>query len=252
MREFLVFHLHGPMASWGDTAVGEYRPTHDHPTRSAVLGLVGAALGIRREEEERLTALADGYSVAIRLDRPGTLLRDYHTTQVPRSGTGRRRREFTTRREELGAPDKDISTILSSRDYHCDAVYTACLWSRTDQPSYRLEELRDALNAPTFVLYLGRKSCPPALPLGAKVVAGENLGAVFATEPFPGGGLLPHLVPRERTVRVYWEGDEDVGIRPDHSGPRHDDPLSRKRWQFRDRIEHYGVVERSGEDTACT
>ena len=30
----------------------------------------------------------------------------------------------------------------------------------------------------------------------------------------------------------------------DLPGLRHDEPLSRKRWQFGDRIEHYGVIER--------
>ncbi|MDG6249204.1 type I-E CRISPR-associated protein Cas5/CasD [Methanocalculus sp.] len=252
MPEFLVFHLYGVMASWGDTAVGEYRPTHDHPTRSAVLGMVAAALGIRREEEKRLNELNNGYHVAVRLDRPGKLLRDYHTTQVPRSGSGKRKKDFATRKEELNAPEKDISTILSSRDYHCDAVYTICLWLKNNNPPHRLEELRDALNTPEFVLYLGRKSCPPALPLGARVVTGDNLGAIFMAEPFPGEGFLSRMAFREKIVRVYWEGDEDVGIQPDHSGLRHDDPLSRRRWQFRNRIEHYGLVQLIREEKPCT
>lgn len=252
MPEFLVFHLYGVMASWGDTAVGEYRPTHDHPTRSAVLGMVAAALGIRREEEERLDELNSAYHLAVRLDHPGKLIRDYHTTQVPRSGSGKKKKQYATRKEELNTPEKEISTILSSRDYHCDAIYTICLWCINDKSPYPLEELRDALNTPKFVLFLGRKSCPPALPLAARVVTGENLGAIFAAEPFPGEGLLPRLAFHEKMVRVFWEGDEDVGIQPDHSGPRHDDPLSRRRWQFGDRIEHYGLVKLIGEENLCS
>ena len=53
MREFLIFRLYGMMASWGDIAVGELRPTFDHPSRSAIVGLLAAALGIRRDEEEQ-------------------------------------------------------------------------------------------------------------------------------------------------------------------------------------------------------
>ena len=243
MHEFLVFSLYGAMASWGDMAVGDFRPTHDHPTRSAVFGLVAAALGIRRDEEEKLAALSDGYNIGIRLDAPGTLLRDYHTAHVPRSGANRATREYPTRRNELEAP-VHISTILSAREYYCDAVSTIFLWGRTEGVPYTLEHLRDALNAPAFVLYLGRKACPLALPLDARVVRGENLAEVFASVPFPGQAFLKPLARPNRMVRVYWEGDADTGIQAIHSGLRHDEPLSRKRWQFGDRVEHYGVIER--------
>jgi len=243
MHEFLVFSLYGAMASWGDVAVGDFRPTHDHPTRSAVLGLIAAALGIRRDEEERLATLSDGYNIGIRLDVPGTLLRDYHTAQVPRSGAKRAMREHPTRRSELEAP-VHISTILSTREYYCDAVSTIGLWNRTEDAPYTLEYLRDALNNPAFVFYLGRKACPLAIPLDARIVRGENLAEVFASVPFPGGEFLKQILPSNREVRIYWEGDEDTGIQAIHSGTRHDKPLSRKRWQFGDRVEHYGVIER--------
>nr|WP_284509571.1 CRISPR-associated protein Cas5 [Salinivibrio costicola] len=48
MRDYLVFRLYGPLASWGEPAVGGDRPTSAYPSRSAVLGLLGAALGIKR------------------------------------------------------------------------------------------------------------------------------------------------------------------------------------------------------------
>ncbi|WP_295540003.1 CRISPR-associated protein Cas5, partial [Thiolapillus sp.] len=51
MDDYLVFQLYAPLASWGGQAVGQERPSDDHPGRSALLGLLAAALGIRREEE---------------------------------------------------------------------------------------------------------------------------------------------------------------------------------------------------------
>ena len=98
MREFLVFRLYGPLAAWGDIAVGEQRPTTPHPSKSAILGLVAAALGIRRDEEERQQALAEGYGYAVRVDASGVLLRDYHTTQIPDSTS--RLKHLLTRRDE--------------------------------------------------------------------------------------------------------------------------------------------------------
>src|SRR5215470_15857056 len=112
IRDYLVFRLYGPMGSWGDIAVGEVRPSTVHPSKSAILGLIAAALGIKRpnttrDDTERSAlevahgALAQGYGFAVCVDAPGVPLVDYHTAQVPSSGTGRNRRQFATRHDEL-------------------------------------------------------------------------------------------------------------------------------------------------------
>jgi len=248
MPEFLIFRLYGMMASWGDIAVGEFRPTYDHPSRSAIFGLLAAALGIRRDEEERLSTLSNAYRMAIRVDAPGVLLRDYHTSQVPPAGKGRKKHSFSTRREELAMPREELSTVLSTRDYRCDAVSTVCIWKGSGSAPYLLEELATALNSPVFALYLGRKSCPLALPVHAQVVAGENLAAALSAARFPDGDLLRGLL-HEGELQVFWEGDQDAGIPAIHTTLRYDNPLSRERWQFGSRPEHYGVI-RSG--SPCT
>ena len=69
MGDYLLFRLYGPMASWGDIAVGEVRPSQTHPGRSAALGLVAAALGVERDREEALGAIERGYGFAVRIDR---------------------------------------------------------------------------------------------------------------------------------------------------------------------------------------
>ena len=50
MRDYLVFQLYGQLASWGDIAVGETRPSALTPTKSAILGLVAAALRLKRPD----------------------------------------------------------------------------------------------------------------------------------------------------------------------------------------------------------
>ena len=60
--DFLVFQLQAPLAAWGDIAVGECRPTMAYPGQSALLGLLAAALGVRREDAEaQVVAPADGW-----------------------------------------------------------------------------------------------------------------------------------------------------------------------------------------------
>ncbi|MCV6614557.1 MAG: CRISPR-associated protein Cas5, partial [Cellvibrionaceae bacterium] len=52
--DYLVFRLYGAMASWGQPAVGETRHSGTYPSKSAVTGLLGAALGIKRSQEQAL------------------------------------------------------------------------------------------------------------------------------------------------------------------------------------------------------
>ena len=240
MTKYLVFRLYGPMASWGDVAVGTYRPTFDHPSKSAVMGLLAAAIGIRRDEEVELRKLAESYNFAVRVDASGSMLRDYHTSQVPSSGSGRNKKHFATRKDELAAPQKDMNTILSTRDYYCDAVYSVCLWSKSDEVPYSLENMAQKLKEPEFVLYLGRKSCPLAMPIDAEVVSSLNIQEAFG---MIGSNDILDVLKTDDAMRLYWEGNHDAGVSAMHTITRRDDPLSRKRWQFADRQEHFAIVQ---------
>jgi len=83
MKNYLLFRLYGPLVSWGDIAVGVNRPSYDHPSKSAIMGLIAAALGIRRDEEEKHRELSELYNFAVAVYSSGTFLRDYHTVQIP-------------------------------------------------------------------------------------------------------------------------------------------------------------------------
>jgi CRISPR system Cascade subunit CasD len=254
-QDYLVFRLYGTMCSWGDIAVGEVRPSTAHPSKSAILGLIAAALGIKRPDtvgnanertalEEAHNALAQGYGFAVRVDAPGMPLVDYHTAQVPSSGTGRNRRQFATRRDELLAvPRADLNTILSRRDYRVDALYTIVLWARPGA-LHSLTELAAGLHEPVFVLYLGRKSCPPALPLAAQVVTADNILAAMenAALPLP-DDFSRHLVPPNTHPALYWDEDGDIGsLQVEHTFTRRDAVYSRRRWQFQSRSEHHAAL----------
>ncbi|GFE57226.1 type I-E CRISPR-associated protein Cas5/CasD [Geobacter sp. AOG1] len=244
MADYLVFHLYGPMAAWGDVAVGEYRPSFAHPSKSAIIGLLAAALGIRRDEDAQQKSFAEACSYAVRVDAMGTLLRDYHTIQVPSSGTVRNPKTFHTRKAELA--DSDLNTILSSRDYRCDAVYTVAVTLRDDAPC-SVKDLAEALRKPVFTLYLGRKSCPLAFPLSPLVITAESVKETMAKAHVP---EELHDLIHEKPSLVYWEGEQG-GYEREQVITRRDEPLSRKRWQFSERKENFATVLRE-EETPCT
>jgi len=243
MRDYLVFRLYGPMASWGDIAVGEVRPSYTHPSKSAVLGMVAAALRIDRDQEEEHRRLAAGYGFAVQVDSMGVPLVDYHTTQVPPSGGGRNRRAFATRREELRTLPRDaLNTILSRRDYRMDALATVVLWAaRAAPPPYSFEEIRSALERPGYVLYLGRKSCPLALPVEGQLVTAASVREAFVAARFAELEVLRHL-RISGPPGLYWEDGAEAGLVAHHTFERRDVPLSRRRWQFDTRREYHAPM----------
>lgn len=129
----LLLRLAGPMQSWGDASRFTRRSTRHEPTKSGVLGLLAAAQGRRRTDPiEDLVRLRFG----VRIDQPGQLVRDFHTAHRPDGS----------------------SMPLSVRYYLSDAIFVAGV----EGDRQLLESLDDALRAPTFPLYLGRRACPPS------------------------------------------------------------------------------------------
>lgn len=240
MRDYLLFRLYGPMVAWGDIAVGEVRASFTHPSKSAMIGLIAAALGISRDQESLHHKLAAGYGLAVRMDKIGIPLSDYHTAQVPSSGAGRNRLNFATRRDEIiTLPKEDLHTILSKRDYRIDAIAIGVIWARISPP-YSLSKLAEALRYPVYVPYLGRKSCPLALPMEAQVVEADTICAALEQAKFINIEELHHL-PESGQPALYWEEGTDSGIQPQHTFERRDMPLSRQRWQFDVRQEYHAA-----------
>jgi CRISPR system Cascade subunit CasD len=249
--DYLVFQLQAPLSSWGEPAVGEFRGTAEHPSQSALVGLLGAALGLERTDENAHAALRDGYGFAVGLLAPGSLLRDYQTAQVP-PRSALKGRPHATRRDELAVPKPDLGTILSTRDYRQNAASLVAMQPRAGGlPPHELPALASALRQPRFALYLGRKACPPAAPLWPQVIAAESARAAFAgyaglheaarQAAADQRGRLPleALLP---LTRMFFDDRVDAGMGPDLSTRRKDRLIRRKGWQFGDRTEHLALI----------
>lgn len=233
--EVLTFALVAPIASFGDVTVGERRSGWDRPARSAVLGLIGACLGVERSDAVGQAALADGYGVALLCRAPGRLLADYHTAQVPPT---RRGRHFATRAAELDAAD--LATVLTRRDYRVGAWHLGAVTAR-DGARWTLAELAAAMEQPIFTPYLGRKSCPLGLPLAPEVTDEEDV--VVALERRHAKGHEARFASSFRIEdgvrRIVLDACLVAADDPRHRRTewRRDAPLSRDRWQFALRAE---------------
>ena len=245
MPGFLCFTLWSPLASFGDVAVGERRLSLERPGRSAVLGLVAAALGIERRDRQALEALAASVLVAVLTIAAGTLLEDYHTAQVPPAR--RRGTHHATRREELAAPG-GLGTILSRRDYRQEPWHEVALLAKGSGAA-SLTEIEAVLRAPRLVLYGGRKSCPLGLPPDPRLVDGPDLGAALAAYAHAG---VAHRLLRRPTGPGTLHADLGLlnllgpGWRVARLVERRDEPGDRRRWQFAVRQELVAVPNGDG------
>ena len=250
---YLLFRLYGPMASWGEIAIGETRHSASYPGKSAIIGLIAAAIGIKRSHADKQQEMQSGYGVAVEVYSQGTLLKDYHTAQVPDSVGNF---IYRTRRDELVLGKARLGTILSSREYRSDSLALVAVRALPDAP-YDLNTIKEHLEEPKFHLYLGRKSCPLAVPMNTQVIKNkQNYYEAFkAYEHKP---MMPMDRANEGTLskrdaywlrladdrHYYWEGEvsdfsDTLDLSRMQTRIRHDQPLSRERWQFSPRQEHY-------------
>ncbi len=242
-RDFLVFRLVGPMAAWGDIAVGERRGSWDVPSKSAVLGLLAAGLGLDRSDTNAHNALDRGLGFAVRQDVPGRPLRDFHTAQAPKT---RKNARWRTRREELDSDD--LNTVLSDRIYRIESIATPAVWVRDAGLIPSLAALENALRRPHFTPYLGRKACPLGCPPRPHIVQAEGLLA--ALDAYDGAECeanlslrsWPTIRPRssDRPRPVWFEIaaglDAEDALAPERRY-RRDGLTNRALWQFADRLE---------------
>lgn len=235
---YLIFQLQAPLSAWGETAVGEYRPSANYPSESALIGLLAAALGVDRSDEDQHQTLRAELSFAIGVQSAGRLLRDYQTAQVP-GRVSLKNRPHQTRRDELNMPKEELNTILSTRDYRQDAACLVAVQTKTDA-TFSLVDLAQAIQQPKFVLYLGRKTCPPSLPLWPQVIAAENaLQAMEAYRVQLAEQSGEVIAPLERLV---WGAGINAGVQEDLQVIRKDLLLSRAHWQFGDRPEFVALL----------
>ena len=239
MQDYLVFQLYAPLVSWGEQAVGQERPSADHPSRSALLGLIAAALGIDRTDDDKHAQLSSQCRFGTKLYSPGLAMRDFHTSQVPPSN--KKTQHLYTRKDELNEPK--IGTILSFRTYQQDSYNVVGLWLESESITWSLKELQTALNQPHFQLYLGRKSCPLALPLNPLVTESDSLRDALDQYEIKTADNLASILCNTKNIRYYWEDSQSIGMEGQHSyqTQRYDQPISRQRWQFASRDEYVAL-----------
>lgn len=167
MNKFLALYLDGPMQSWGYMSKFDPRTTLGFPTKSGILGMICAAMGIGKQDIKQLANIAklkmkvhtltDGKSEIRRIT-------DFHTV-----GGG-----FDKETEKQNIVKKASggvgNTVVTRREFLLDAKFAVILTG----DAKLLNEIDSALRNPRWGIWLGRKSCVPTAPVSQGVHESEE------------------------------------------------------------------------------
>lgn len=158
MPRFLIIKLDGVMQGWGGHTYEDWRPSELFPTRSGLLGLLGACLGFDRQDTDKMNELASSVLFTVQAGKKRfekdsielTPLRlcDYHTILEARKVDGK--------------PNKN--PVQSYRWYLFDSPFLVAI-EETEDAKIKLEAVADAVRKPHYTPFLGRRSCPISRPL---------------------------------------------------------------------------------------
>ena len=179
----LLLRLAAPLQSWGMDSKFETRRTGYEPSKSGVIGLLAAALGLPRDSEK--IAELNKLRFGVRIDQEGKLLADFHTVHGDKS-------------------------YITTRYYLSDAIFLVALES---EDLLLLEKLNNALCHPYYPLFLGRRSCPPTFPI-CLGIREKDIEACFKEVPL----LVPDWRKASTSIRVVIDSTMDepgTGLRQD-------------------------------------
>lgn len=158
----LALYLDGPMQAWGYQSRFNRRTSLSYPTKSGVLGILCASLGVPKSDVDTLGELAALKMEVLSL-RLSSRWIDYHTV-----GGGYEPGSLNIPRIADGKRAKDAA--ITFREYLSDAKFGVLL-----SGAYSLLERCDsALRNPKWGLWLGRKACIPASPIAQGIFVNRD------------------------------------------------------------------------------
>ncbi|WP_367342267.1 type I-E CRISPR-associated protein Cas5/CasD [Limosilactobacillus sp.] len=152
----LIIKLAGPFQSYGNEATFNRRTIYHYPSKSAVIGIIAAALGYHRDNPDILKL--NNIQYGVRIDQPGTIMTDFQIVKY----------------------NIKKSPKITYRDYLQDAVFVVGIAG----DDALISKIEKDLHHPHFQLYLGRRANVPAGLLLTSLMNESNLVDVLAHYPW--------------------------------------------------------------------
>lgn len=201
---FLVLNFDGLSQSYGEISTEKYKGTRLFPTKSAVVGLLGCALGYdRRKNRMELAELSGKIKLGIRMDRSPFLYCDFQSVSgyiedlncyILTNKSDKKNKDSTLKKNPIYEHIKAESVVSGGvggcsetkilyKEYLDDAAYTVVIESDEDT----IKQLHYAIRNPKWTYTLGRYNCIPSRPIYSEndIVFAENMIDVLSKHPLP-------------------------------------------------------------------
>ena len=159
---YLVLVFDAPLISYGGVSVDRRRVTDLFPGRSMLTGLIGNALGYRRQDFDKLGRLQGRIRHAACTDF-GEMLRDYHTARLDNSEKAWTTYGVPEGRE--GGKNTPYHTEIREVDYLADSLSVVAMTVSDMAEGPSLDDVAEAMLKPARPLFIGRKNCLPSRPI---------------------------------------------------------------------------------------
>ncbi|MDD7305341.1 MAG: type I-E CRISPR-associated protein Cas5/CasD [Peptoniphilaceae bacterium] len=131
----ILLKFASPLQSWGTNSHFNIRHTDLHPSKSALIGMLAAAFGYKRDQDKEIQEL-NKIDFALRVDQIGAVTKDFQVA----------RHEYNKK-----------NVYLTDRYYLEDSIFLVAIGSNDED---LMEKIEYALKNPYYQLFLGRKSVP--------------------------------------------------------------------------------------------
>ncbi len=212
----LALFLDGPLQSWGFASRFTRRATALFPTKSGIVGLLAAAMGVdkfRPDEEEIIARLAALHCTVITIPRkqrgkslPILRLEAFHTI-----GGGYDPHE-DWQAMPRSAENKTLKNpVVSYRHFLLDSRFGVLL----EGEKSLLEKASAALRDPKWGVWLGRKCCTPATPIFVAMAPDQKsaCAALLTRAGYPEDSPLTAF-DRVEDAKADEQGDEVLNDKP--------------------------------------
>jgi CRISPR system Cascade subunit CasD len=189
--------------------------------------LLAAALGIDRSQGEQFKVLVQKVRMAVCVLKHPRKSVDFHTVQAPVNLYGAHRRQQV---QDIQRSGKSTGTIVTNREFLQDGHWLIALYGEIAL----LQRWADALAAPQFTLYLGRKAFVLSAFTAPLVVQAATAEEAFESWSDQGIAVLPTL---PNTAPMAWDSDVPVRTVPTAQTIRTDVRTSLRQNHFAPRTE---------------
>ena len=151
----LKLEIKGALQAYGNESYFGFRPTELYPTKSAVAGMICAAMGISREKKQEINKVFTSFTLRVeKLAKPPKIYHDFQRVEPAENRLYHEEKKMPT----FNGGTNANSVRIIRKDYIMDQSYTLYIEGNEDF----ILKVKEAFDNPWYPIYLGRKNCIPS------------------------------------------------------------------------------------------